>query len=350
MSIEIWQFPDSATKDQLVSLLSELGYLQDENLFWPGPSGTTSFFWEQPEDFKSTSGIDASVFPLDDNGKRVWNTPNDWAIRTRTSIWATSFDREYQNLTVRRIRKNFGGSFYNDHFGRNRYNVIVREKSTPASRGVYGVLTRLLGELDALEHALPEENIKALMTPQGEITEATDQSGILQFTQQCDPSRTIYNALIPFLVAIIEHYFRESFEIILMHDSSATAKLEDQNRKLSFSEAMAISRGELTIERVASSWYSFQNIDSIQKSFKEVLDIDVWKILRHRKKVRDKLPLMFKSLANLIEARHGVVHHFSLNRKLDRDSFLDLLHFVRTLLLLVAEGIEHKLGVKLGPG
>jgi hypothetical protein len=112
----------------------------------------------------------------------------------------------------------------------------------------------------------------------------------------------------------------------------------------------AISRGELTIERVASSWYSFQNIDSIQKSYKEVLGIDVLKILRHRRKVRDKLPQMFKSLANLIAARHGVVHHFSLDRKLDRDSFLDLLHFARTLLLQVAEGIEQKLGVKLGPG
>ena len=151
-------------------LLLELGYAQGENLFWPGPSGTISFFWEEPEDFKSTNGVDASVFPLDDEGKKVWNTATDWAIRTRTSIWATSFDQEFQNHTVQCIRKAFGGTFYNDHFGRNRYNAIVREKSTPASRGVYGVLTRLLGELDSLEHALPQEMVKALMTPQGEIT------------------------------------------------------------------------------------------------------------------------------------------------------------------------------------
>lgn len=350
MSIEIWQFPKSATKDQLTSLLLELGYVQGENIFWLGPPGTISFFWEEQEDFKSTSGVDASVFPLDEEGKKVWNTSNDWAIRTRTAIWATSLDQEFQNHTVRCIRKAFGGIFYNDTFGRNRYNVLTREKSTPASRGVYSVLSRLLGELDSLEHALPKEMITALMTPQGEVTEETDQSGILRFTQELDPIRTIYNALIPFLVAVIDNYFRECFEIMLKYDPLAIAKLENQNRKFSFAEAKKISRGELTIEQVASSWYSFQKIDSIQKAYNEILGIDVWRILHRRKKVRDKLPMMFKSLENLIEARHGVVHHFSLDHNLNRDAFLDLLHFVRVLLVLVAEEMEQKLGVKLSPG
>ena len=113
---------------------------------------------------------------------------------------------------------------------------------------------------------------------------------------------------------------------------------------------MAIARGELTIERIVSDWYSFQNVNSIQKAFNEVLGIDVWKLIRRRKKVRDKSLMMFKSLENLIEARHGIVHHFSLDRNLDRDTFLDLLYFIRALLLLVAEEIERKLGVKLGPG
>jgi len=350
MSIEIWQFPKSATKEQLTTSLLELGYLQSENLFWGGPPGTISFFWEEPEDFKSTSGVIASIFPLDAEGKNTWNVENDWALRTRTSMWATSIDQEFQNHTVRYIRKAFGGSFYNDHFGHNRYNVIERKESTPTSRGIYGVLTKLLGELDALEHALPQEMVKTLMTPEGEITDETDHSGILQFTKQLDPSRVVYNALVPFLVAVIEHYFRECFEIMLKYDSSAMAKLEAQNRKTSFAEAAAIARGDLTIEQVASSWYSFQNINSIQNAFKDVFGINVWKVLRRRKKIRDKLPLMFTSLENLIASRHGVIHHFAIDRDLDRDGFLDLLHFVRMLLRLVSEEIEQKLGVKLSPG
>lgn len=241
MSIEIWQFPKVATKDQLVALLLELGYARSENRFgWPGPSGTVHFISQEPEDSKSISGVDASVFPLNDKDKEAWNTAADWAVRTRTSLSATSFDREFQNHTVRRIRKAFGGTFYNDHFGYNRYNVVLREQSTPASRGVYGVLTRLLEELDSLEYALPEAMAKSLQTPQGEITEELDQSGILRFVRQFDPSRVIYNGLIPFLVAVIEHYFRECFEIILKYDSSAVARLDEQNRRISIAEAKAI--------------------------------------------------------------------------------------------------------------
>jgi len=350
MSTEIWQFPQAAAKEQLVDLLKKLGYETGENLFWPGPSGTISLFWAEPRDFKSTSGVDVSIFPLDGQGKKTWNTTNDWAIRTRTSIWASSFDKEFQNDTVRALRKTFGGSFYNDHQGHNRYIIVEKANSTPASRGVYGVLSRINEEIDALMHALPHETIKVLMTPTGEITDETDKTGVLRFSKQFDPSRVVYNALVPFLVAAIEHFFRQSFEVLLKYDAGARQILEEQNRKLSFAEATAIERGEQTIERIASGWYSFQNLDSIQKAFKEVFDIDVWKALRRRKKIRTKLPIFSKALAGLIGARHGVVHRFYLDRNLDRERFLDLLHLVREILELMASEIEHKLGVNLGPG
>lgn len=136
----------------------------------------------------------------------------------------------------------------------------------------------------------------------------------------------------------------------MKYDSSSLAKLEEQGRKISIAEAKAISRGEPGFERIVSGWYSFQNINSIQRAYNEVLGIDVGKILGRQAKVRDKLLMMYKGLDNLIETRHGIIHHFYLDRDLDREAFLDLLHFVRTALLLVAEGFEQKLGAKLGPG
>jgi hypothetical protein len=149
VSIEIWQFPRAATRDELAALLKTLGYARGENLFFPGPPGTLSFFWSEPRDFLSTSGVDASVFPLDPEGKKAWKTTNDWGIRTRTSISASSFDQEFQNNTVRAVRKAFGGTFYNDHFGHNRYNIIPPDKSTPPSRGISGTLSLVLQDLSA---------------------------------------------------------------------------------------------------------------------------------------------------------------------------------------------------------
>jgi hypothetical protein len=350
MSIEIWQFPQTAKKPQLVHTLKELGYVEAENLFWRGPSGTVSLFWDEPRDFKSTSGVDASVFPLDNAGKQVWKTTTDWVLRTRTSIWASSFDKEHQNHTVRTVRKRFGGSFYNDHYGHNRYNVIERVASTPASRGIYALVERLRGELESLEHALPPDGAWTLDTPRGVITEVNDKTGVLRAVKQMDPSRVLHNALVPFLVAAIEHLFRESFEILLTYDAPAQRRLEEQQRKVPYTEVAALARGELTLEGIASAWYSFQNLDSVHKAFKEVFGIDVWRLLRSRTKIRNRLPVLSEALRNLIGARHGIIHDFSLDRELDREGFLTLLELVRALVEVMANTIKSKLGVPLGPG
>jgi hypothetical protein len=228
--------------------------------------------------------------------------------------------------------------------------VITRRKSTPASRGVYGVLTRLLAELDSLEYALPQATGYQLYTPKGIITDGNDDTRILEFTKKLDPTRVVLNALVPFLVASIEHFFRESFEILLRYDPQGRRKLEGIGRKVSFAELIAVSCGEQSIEEIVSGWYSFQNIDSMRKAFDEVLGIDISKALRQRKKVRGRIPMLHTFLVELIQRRHGVIHRFSLDRDLNRDTFLDLLQTTRTVLRSSANEIERKLGITLGPG
>lgn len=197
MSIEVFQFPRSATKTDLVGLLKKRGFSEGENLFFPGPVGTVHLFWADTRDFLSTSGVDASVMPLDDEGKVAWHASNDWWLRTRTSVWASTFDKMFQNETVRIVRKTFGGSFYNDHFGHDRYTVVESVPSTPTSRGLYALYSQVEGELKSLEFALPKEQIHTLGTPSGDITDESDKAGLLKFTKQYDPSRVVYNALVP---------------------------------------------------------------------------------------------------------------------------------------------------------
>ncbi len=350
MSIEFWQFPKSASKRDLVGCLRSFGFVTGKNPFRPGPPGTVSAFWSEPEDFKSTSGIDASVFPLDDGAKRIWETSADWGLRTRTSIWATTFDKAVQNEVARKVRSTYGGYFYNDAAGRCRYTVVEKRASSPASRGIYAVLARVQSELRNLEYALPKEEINAVSTPTGEITPENDEAGILKIVKQADPARVLYNALVPFLVACLEHFFRDTFEILLRYDPAALKRLEGQNKKIAFAEVLGIRRGDMAVERVVSSWYSFQNIDSINKAFDEVLGINVWKFLRRRKRVRDRLPIMRSFLDGLISSRHGVIHHFELDRNLDRKTFLTLLEGTEALIQLAAAEIENRLGITIGPG
>ena len=290
-------------------------------------------------------------FQLMTREKKAWNlTSCEWVLRTRTSIWASSFDKDFQNQTVRSVRKKFGGRFYNDHFGHNRYIKFEKDPSTPQGRGLFAVRERLEGELQCLEHSLPEEMVKSIYTPKGVIDETNDPMGLLEFSKQQDPSRVIYNALVPFLIAAIEYFFRESFEILLKYDENAKIKLNRGSRKVPFIDVSAIARGEARIETIVSSWYSFQNLDSINKAYEEILQIQIWKTLRRRKKVREKLPLLAESLNHLIGARHGVVHHFALDRNLSREGFLTLIHLVKTIIDVMCKEFEKKIGVAIGPG
>jgi len=63
-----------------------------------------------------------------------------------------------------------------------------------------------------------------------------------------------------------------------------------------------------------------------------------------------KLPLLSDALQDLIGSRHGVVHHFSVNRELDRDGFLQLLHLFKAIIDAFEYEMTRRLGFALGPG
>jgi hypothetical protein len=351
MSIETWYFPDNAKQKDLLDFLTSLGFKQTEDsIIWPGPPGTIHLFWYEPEDFKFVSGVDASLFPLDDNAREVWQTSSEWGIRTRTSIWASSFDKEFQNFVMRDARRQFGGKFKNDYYGTNRYTVIEKRLSTPAGRGIYATLSRITSDLDQLKKVIPAENIQVVATPSEPYTRMNDPKGVWKFTSQFDPSRVLYNALIPFVVASLEHFFSQTFQIMLKYDQQARKKLQESSRKLSVADAMQVESGERSLESFVSDWYSFQNIDSINSAFHDFFGIDFWRILRKRRKVRDKLPLLSEALQNLIEFRHGIIHRFNIDRTVDRSKVIELIDLAEVIVNLFAEEIEKKTGIEIAPG
>jgi hypothetical protein len=351
MSIETWYFADKASRDELHEFLRALGFREMKMcLVFQGPPGTTHYHWFEEKDFKSTSGVDASLFPLDNAGKHVWKTESDWAIRTRTSIWSNSFDKEFQNHVMRTARKLFGGYFRNDHYGRNRYNRIERQPSTPAGRGIFAVYQSVIHSLDKLEAAIPDEICKGLVTPQGVITEENDENGFFEVVWKSDPSRVLYNALVPFIVASIEHFFSRVFQIMLKYDEKARQKLRESNRKLGISEAIGIVEGNHSVESLVANWYSFQNINSIHKAFQDYFGLDLWKVIRRRKKIQGKLPLLSDALDDMIKLRHGVVHHFSIDLDVDRERIIELIATSKAIIRMFVDEIEAECGIRIAAG
>ena len=93
-------------------------------------------------------------------------------------------------------------------------------------------------------------------------------------TSQLDPTRVLYNALVPFALAAVEHFFSQSFKILLKYDENAQMCLLKHQRKLEIGDVVAIRDGFKTLEDVVASWYSFQSIASIHAAYKEWLSID----------------------------------------------------------------------------
>jgi hypothetical protein len=281
------------------------------------PKGTVNLYWFESSDFTSFDGVEASVFQPSEEYKAGFG-PCNWAVHTRTRAGASSGDRHQQNETIRALRKKFRGSFYNDWYGRNRYNPPDSEDRSPLARGLYMLYERTTDALRAVKFVLPQP-IEGMARMEGTKLECLARN---------DPTRILYNGLVPFVVAALEHFFSQAFRVFLRYDQNARKRLVLQNtKKVEFADAIALSGGAKSIEDVVAEWYSFQSIDSIHKAFNDWFGIDVWKLLRQRRKVGSRIDWLETRFKKLIEFRHGIVHRFECDfgfRKQDIEELLDL--------------------------
>lgn len=333
MSIEITFYPRSASREELTGLLYELGYsTSDHILDWP--EGSRHFSWYRSDDFVSFDGVEATVYPCSETA----SVPvGEWLLHTRTRVAASIGDREHQNATIRTARQRFGGWFDNDASGKNRYIRIEPDGRDAVARGIFLSYSHVSEQLSALRYALPNPNAQL----EGLIgTKLAPLAAV-------DPTRVLYNALFPFAVAAIEHFFSQCFKIMLRYDADAQAKLAKQNKKVEMEDVYAIRDGTRTIEDVVAEWYSFQSVASIHSACIDWLGIDFRGLLRRRKKVGRKLPVLENRLQQMIEFRHGIVHRFSLDFGLRKPDIEETLETVQVLLDLFVEEVERRRAVPI---
>ena len=320
MSIEIVLYPPKVGEKPLCKFLKECGFDPCEHL-WPWPEGAKHYQWFSQVGFESFDGVEATVYPVRDSERELF-PESKWALHTRTRVAASTIDRKRQNAVIRAARKRFGGSFCNDWYGRNRYSPTEPDRRDAVARGIYLSYEHVRGQVSALKSVLPEpfESMEKLRGTKFEVFTTTD------------PHRVLYNALVPFAVAAAEYFFSRCFKILLAYDAKAQQRLLEQTRKLELRDVIAIRDGQQTLEDVVASWYSFQSISSIHKAFTEWFDIDFWSVVRRRRKVGNRLPLLEKQFQQLIEFRHGLVHHFDLDLELTKEHLEEMLDLVMVLI------------------
>lgn len=317
MGRDLTLYPEHASKEQLCSYLLSLGFKRCQHL-WDWPKGTVNYSWFERKDFKSIDGVSADVYPLSDTTESL---KVKWALHVRNLQVASWHDVSMLNTVLRGARARFGGTIRGD-YGTNRYAPLWQDKSTPLSRGISAVYSHVKQEIRLVRHALPQPIIN-LPSPTDTLN-----SRVTDLVATLDPSRVIYNGLVPFVVAIFEYFFSHSFQVLLAYDEHALAKRGQHKAKIDFSSVLEVDRRDRTLEEVISEGYTFQNLDQLNRAFKDWLDIDVRKLLFRKRRIGRSIQFLESRIAEIIQYRHGIVHHLAIDTNLTRDGLLAILEAV----------------------
>jgi hypothetical protein len=332
VSIEIILHPQRASRDELRQFLADRQFKPTDHL-WDWPKGSLNYHWFDHTDCRSFDGVEATIYPPPAEQQEKLGQCA-WALHTRTRASASPADKEQQNKIVRAARQKFGGSFYNDWYGKNRYTQVEPDSRDAVARGIYLAYEFVTHNIRAVRYALPEPN-EGLEKLVGTKLEALATA---------DPTRVLYNALVPFAVAALEHFFSQCFKILLRYEPRARERLKQQTRKIDLADVLAIKAGTKTIEDVIADWYSFQNIASIHTAFSDWFGIDFWKLLRRRQKIGRRIALLESHLNQLIEFRHGIVHRLSLNIELRKPQIEEILDIALAIIDTFVDHLEKDRG------
>lgn len=315
MGRDVTLYPKKASRKELSDYLESLGFTKCRH-FWDWPKGTLNYSWFDNQDFRSIDGVSADVYPVSEEEKNI--TENEWALHVRNLYSASWYDVAMLNEVLRGARNRFGGTIKGD-YGTNKYAPLWDDKSTPVSRGISGIYQHVKKELSAVRYALPESSINHLQPTGGKIDD------FLEFTKSLDPSRVIYNGLVPFAVAMFEYFFSQAFQVLIAYDKLALEKRENHKAKFEFSAILDIHRNKRSIEELIAESYTFQNLDQLNKAYKDWLDIDVRKIFFKKKRIGKSITFLENRISEIIQYRHGIVHHFAIDRSLTRDAYIHIL-------------------------
>lgn len=337
MGRDITLYPRRASRKDLSEYLEGLGFQRCSH-FWDWPKGTLNYSWFDEQEFKSIDGVSADVFPVP-LAERV--TPQGaWALHVRNVYSASWHDVAMLNAVLRGARKRFGGTIKGD-YGTNRYAPLWEDKSTPISRGLSRIYLHVRQQIAAVRHALPEPSMSHPALTGGKV------DAFIEFARSYDPSRVIYNGLVPFVVSMFEYFFSQAFQVLIAYDKAALEKRSAHKGKVEFSTIVELNSKRRTIESIIAEAYTFQNLDQLNKAYKDWLDIDVRKILFKRRRIGNSILFLENKIAQVIQYRHGIVHHFAIDRNLTRDAYIHILDAVSMAIDEFVAHVEGKYQLKI---
>lgn len=343
MSLEIWLYPKKSTKKKLISELKLQGFKETNHIFSSASDdGERHFYWFESNNYESFSGVEATIRRSTKEEQEKYDCA-EWILHTRTRSSGCFLDKDKQNKVIKHMRSIFAGSFYNDWYGTNRYiNIDDYPKYSAPERGLIIMRDNIANKISGLKYSISQIPNNMI----GLNSEINDQN-FIKHLKSIDPSLTIYNAMLPFLVSIIEFMFKEAFLVLIRYDTEAQEKIKKANLKISLDRVIQVKNKELLIEELIAETFTFQNINQTSKAYKDYLDIDIRKIFHIKKKINNRVFRIMDKIEEIIQLRHSIIHHFGYYTDLDQELFLLYLNTIDSAHKLFIESLQKKYNWKI---
>ena len=338
MSLEITLYTKTATKTGLVKFLGECGFQKVDHILKElNDQNNIHFMWFGYEHYESTVGVEATIIKVDNDLKKEFNC-SDWILHTRTRSAGSYEDKAKQNEVIKSARKKYGGTFYNDWYGTNRYTDLEDyKKLLPHEKAIFSIKENSFEKLNQMINCLEIYN-----NPMSDHLQSIGDNALGNLLKSKDPSITLYNGLIPFLVSVIEYFFGETFINYITYNPSARELIISEKLKIGVEEVLKIQNKETSIERIISENYNFQNLESINKAYRKYLQIDVFYILSKRKKVNGKVFRVLTKIDSLVNSRHKIIHDLEFNYDLTKEDYITYVKTVEKTIEIVIEKLNDK--------
>lgn len=297
--------PSKTKKSDIVEFIKLLGYSGKNDLF--------HFF--KDDNFKHYEYILLGI-DIPESGESV-------NVSTRTSIWCSEHDLDYQNFTARQIRKRFGGYFISD-IGRNRYFPISEQKTSGAENGVYLAYAGIHNKFACA----------FMFVDRIEISEPDKLLGIISHSET--PFTLSTNIILTYISSIIENYFRNTYIALLTYSSKIDSIVK--KTKIYDDYLVEVCSGSKSIFEAIAFSKSFQNMGKVCDNFKEIdAKLNIHTALS--KPYRKRNESLFDTINRVLEQRHSMIHRLDFDIEYDKEKAKKDIESVKTALTCVYEYI-----------
>jgi hypothetical protein len=343
MSVDITLYTKTATKNALINFLQTYAFQKSRHFIDEmNTNEMLHFMWFSFDNYESTTGVEATIIKASEESRKKYNC-SDWILHTKTGAFGSFEDKQKQNEMIRIARKQFGGTFYNDWYGTNKYtNLADYRKFSALEKGVSIIASNSLEKLSHIRNCL-----NGYRNEMSEFLATIKPENIRTMLVSKDPSIVLYNSLMPFLVSIIEYFFGQIFANYIKHNEASRRLLTEEKIKIEISDVISILAKENSLEQIVTqSNYNFQNLDSINKAYKKYISFDIKETLSQKKKINSNVVMVLTNIEAIFKARHKFVHELDIDYSLSKEKYLDNVATVEKAIELIIQGFK-KNGLKL---